>query len=133
MLMAAVAGGAGIHKGLGPVHSFAGVFGDRGLHHGTLVAIALPPAMLLAEERAPDKMKVVAATLGLAPGQRVSDALAEINIRLDLPKRLSGCGYGPVDDFQQAVDATWQNRFNLTSPFEPTRDEIEALVSAAYG
>lgn len=133
MLMAAVAGGAGIHKGLGPVHSFAGVFGDRGLHHGTLVAIAMPAAMRLAEARVPEKMKVVAATLGLENGARVSDAIAALNAQLDLPKTLSSYGYGAVSDYEKAVDATWQNRFNLTSPYEPTRAEIAAFVKEAVG
>jgi alcohol dehydrogenase class IV len=133
MLMAAVAGGAGIHKGLGPVHSFAGVFGDRGLHHGTLVAIAMPPALRLAEERVPEKMRDVADALGLEPRTRVSDAVASLNARLDLPKTLSSYGYGEISDFAAAVDATWQNRFNLTSPYAPTRAEIVRFVKEAVG
>lgn len=133
MLMAAVAGGVGIHKGLGPVHSFAGVFGDRGFHHGTLVAIAMPPAMRLAEERAPDKMKIIARTLGLEPGARVSDAMVALNAQLELPKTLSAYGYGEVADFEETIEATWRNRFNLTSPFEPSREDIATLVRSAFG
>lgn len=133
MLMAAVAGGIGIHKGLGPVHAFAGVFGDRGFHHGTLVAIAMPHAMRLAEDRAPGKMKVIARTLGLENGARVSDAMSALNAQLELPKSLSAYGYGEVADFEETIESTWRNRFNLTSPFEPTREEIATLVRAAFG
>lgn len=132
MLMAAVAGGAGIHKGLGPVHAFAGVFGDRGLHHGTLVAIALPPAMRLAEAHAPAKMRDIADALGLEARARVSDAIGALNQQLELPKTLSAYGYGPFD-FEEAVDATWKSRFNLTSPYQPTREEIAAFVKEAAG
>ncbi len=132
MLMASSAGGISIHKGLGPVHAFAGVFGDRGFHHGTLVSIALPGAMRLAEARVPEKMKAIAQALGLEAGARVSDAIAALNGRLGLPQTLSAHGYGDYD-FEEAVEATWKNRFNLTSPFEPTRDEIAALVRDAFG
>ncbi len=133
MLMAAVAGGAGIHKGLGPVHAFAGVFGDRGFHHGTLVAIAMPPAMRLAEARVPEKMRAIADALGLEPRSRVSDAISALNEKLDLPKTLSSYGYGAIANFEEAVDSTWQNRFNLTSPYTPTREEIAGFVKEAVG
>ena len=89
--------------------------------------------MRLAEARVPENMKVVAAALGLGSGARVSDAVAALNAELDLPKTLSGYGYGEIGNFEEAVEATWQNRFNLTSPFEPTRAEIEALVREAVG
>lgn len=133
MLMASVAGGAGIHKGLGPIHAFAGVFGDRGLHHGTLVAIAMPPAMRLAEARVPEKMREVARALGLENGARVSEAIARLIAELDLPTTLSSYGYGAISDFEEAVEMTWQNRFNLTSPYAPTREEIAAFVKEAVG
>ncbi len=133
MLLAAVAGGASIHKGLGPIHAFAGVFGDRGFHHGTLVAIAMPAALRLAESRAPAKMKAVANALGLESGARASEAVAALNVRLGLPKTLSAYGYGEVADFEETVEATWNNRFNLSSPYAPTREEIAQMVRESFG
>lgn len=37
--------GVANHKGLGPVHAIALSCGDQGLHHGVLVAAALPSAL----------------------------------------------------------------------------------------
>ena len=77
-------------------------------------------------------MQMIAHTLGLDAGQRVSDAIARLNEQLDLPETLAAYGYGDVD-FEEAVDSTWKNRFNLTSPYDPTRAEIAAFVREAMG
>ena len=34
-----------VNKGLGPGHALANTFGDQGLHHGTLVTLALPAVL----------------------------------------------------------------------------------------
>jgi 4-hydroxybutyrate dehydrogenase len=47
-------------KGLGPVHALANTFGDQGLHHGALVAIAMPTVLRHYEARYPEKTKQLA-------------------------------------------------------------------------
>jgi 4-hydroxybutyrate dehydrogenase len=132
MLMASVAGGVAIHKGLGPVHALAGTFGDRGFHHGTMVAIALPACTRLAEQHAPEKVKLIAMALGLSPADKVSDAFANLNERLDMPKTMRDYGYGD-GDINEMIEDAHNSHFLNASPFMPTRDEMAALVREFYG
>ncbi|MGE3246166.1 MAG: iron-containing alcohol dehydrogenase [Beijerinckiaceae bacterium] len=132
MQLASVAGGTAIHKGLGPVHALAGTFGDRGFHHGTMVAIAMPVCARLAEKHAPDKMKQVAAALGLSAGEKPSDAFAALNRRLDMPLNMRDFGYGD-GDVEEMIDDAFGSHFNNASPFKPTREEMAALVREFYG
>jgi 4-hydroxybutyrate dehydrogenase len=55
LMGAAFMGGAAIHKGLGPVHAIALSCGDQGLHHGSLVAAALPLTLELVTTHLPHK------------------------------------------------------------------------------
>lgn len=132
MQMASVAGGTAIHKGLGPVHALAGTFGDRGFHHGTMVAIALPHCARLAEQHAPEKMQRIATALGLPRGERPSDAFAAMNQRLEMPKNMRDYGYGD-GDIEEMIDDATRSHFNLSSPFMPSREEMAGLVHAFYG
>ncbi len=132
MLLASVCGGISIHKGLGPAHALANAFGDRGMHHGTMISIALPGVMRLAEERVPDKVVPISRAMGLAAGARASDAIAALNARLELPRTMKEYGYGEADlaDITEDSLASW---FNRSSPYQPTRDDIARLVEEAYG
>ena len=132
MQLASVAGGTAIHKGLGPVHALAGTFGDRGFHHGTMVAIALPHCARLAEQYTPDKMQRIAQALGLAAGEKPSDAFEAMNRRLDMPKNMRDYGYGD-GDMEEMIDDAFNSHFINSSPFKPTRDEMAALVKVFYG
>lgn len=132
MLMASVAGGTAIHKGLGPVHALAGTFGDRGFHHGTMVAIAMPACTRLAETHVPEKVQQIATALGLSPGDRVSDAFAGLNERLEMPKNMKDYGYGD-GDINEMIDDVCGSHFLLPSPYTPSRDEVTALVKEFYG
>lgn len=132
MQLASVAGGTAIHKGLGPVHALAGTFGDRGFHHGTMVAIAMPHCARLAEQHAPEKMKRVAEALGLAAGEKPSDAFEAMNRRLDMPVNMREYGYGE-GDMEEMIDDAFNSHFINASPFKPTREEMSALVKVFYG
>ncbi len=132
MLMASVAGGVAIHKGLGPVHALAGTFGDRGFHHGTMVAIAMPACARLAEQHAPEKMKQIAAALGLSSGEKPSETFARLNERLDMPKNMRDYGYGD-GDMEEMIEDAFNSHFINASPFKPTREEMTALVKEFYG
>ena len=58
------AGRAAIHKGLGPAHAVAIISGDQGLHHGLIVAIALPHTIALVAPHAAEKADRLAAATG---------------------------------------------------------------------
>jgi len=132
MQMASVAGGTAIHKGLGPVHALAGTFGDRGFHHGTMVAIALPACTRLAEKHVPERVKLMATALGLSAGEKLSDAFAALNERLDMPKTMREYGYGE-GDVEEMIEDAHNSHFLNSSPYMPTRDEMAALVKEFYG
>lgn len=132
MLMASVQGGVAIHKGLGPVHALAGTFGDRGFHHGTMVAIAMPACTRLAEKHVPEKVKQIATAIGLSPGEKVSAAFARLNDRLEMPETMRAYGYGD-GDINEMIDDAHGSHFLKASPYMPTRDEMTALVKEFYG
>jgi alcohol dehydrogenase class IV len=75
MLHSAWEGGAAITMGLGPAHALANTLGDRGLHHGALVAACLPPVLERAAKIIPEPMATVASTLGLARADDIAPRL----------------------------------------------------------
>ena len=129
LMAAAFAGGAAIHKGLGPAHAVALACGDQDLHHGILVAAALPLIVALVAPHAPEKAKRVAKAPGLSDAAEIPDALQALNRRLGLPGSYREAGYtaGPVEGL---VDSMVARPFNRASPYVPTRDEYRAVTSA---
>ena len=122
LMVAAFAGGAAIHKGLGPAHAIALACGDQDLHHGVLVAAALPVTVALVAPHAPAKAARVAAALGLAGAGDIPDALRALNRALGLPGSYREAGYR-ASSAAALVDSMVASPFNRTSPYAPTRDE----------
>jgi 4-hydroxybutyrate dehydrogenase len=128
LMAAAFAGGAAIHKGLGPAHAVAIVCGDQHLHHGTLVAGALPYTVELVAKHAPAKADRLAAVLGLKSGAELADALRKLVRALGLPGSYREAGYvvsRPIEDMVKDIVA---NPFNRTSPYVPTYAEFETIL-----
>jgi alcohol dehydrogenase class IV len=127
MMAAAFAGGAAIHKGLGPAHAVAGAFGDQELHHGTLVAAALPLTVSLVAPHAPAKAARVAAALGLRDANGIGAALQELMRALGLPASLRAAGY-KATSIDKLTDTMLGSPFNRTSPYSPTRAEYTEVA-----
>lgn len=127
MMAASFAGGAAIHKGLGPVHAIALACGDQHLHHGALVAAAIPAVMSLLAERAPEATARIALALGLSTGHELAATLRELILLLGLPVNLRELGYrvSPVDELVAAMVAS---PFNRSAVYAPTSEEYRALV-----
>lgn len=132
MMMAALEGGMSLSKGAGPGHAIANTLGDRGLHHGMLVTIALPAVMRLLEPHVPDKMRDIAAATGAKPGQSAADALAALTQRVGLPATIRGLGYAGGDLDEMAEDAA-SSFFNGRSPYRPTVAEYKAMLTEILG
>ena len=128
LMAAAFAGGAAIHKGLGPAHAVALACGDQEVHHGTLIGIALPLTTRLLANHLPEKARLLSAAMGLAEGADIGDALAALISSLDLPTTLGGTTYR-MDDPGLLVRAMEASPFNFTSPYVPTGDEYRAIVA----
>jgi alcohol dehydrogenase class IV len=127
LMAAAFAGGAAIHKGLGPAHAVALAFGDQELHHGTLVAAALPLTVALVAPHAPAKASRVAAALELRDVGELSGALRTLVLALGLPTSLRAAGYRTLS-IDPLVDMMEGSAFNRSSPYAPTRSEYAQVA-----
>ncbi|WP_293882070.1 iron-containing alcohol dehydrogenase [Sphingomonas sp.] len=127
LMAAAFAGGAAIHKGLGPAHAIALVCGDQDIHHGTLVAIALPSTTALLARHVPAKGARVRAAMGLAADANLGDFLREFIHSLGLPDTLAAAGYR-FDDSDALVRDMVASHFNRTSPYAPSHADYAALL-----
>jgi alcohol dehydrogenase class IV len=129
MMAAAFMGGAAIHKGLGPVHAIALACGDQGLHHGSLIAAALPRTVELIAKHVPGKAAQVATALGLHGAAQISTALEDLIVALGLPRSLTAAGYR-VESVPNLVNLATASPFNRSSPYMPTALEYEALLKS---
>ncbi len=129
LMAAAFAGGAAIHKGLGPAHAVALACGDQDLHHGVLVAAALPHTLALVAPDAPAKADRAAAAMGLSGGAALPGALRALNASLGLPAGYREAGYraGSVDTLVERMAAS---PFNRASPYKPSAGEYRAILGA---
>ena len=132
MMLAALAGGMAIPKGLGPIHAIAGTLGDQGLHHGLLVSLAMPPVLRLHTHHAPERMGALAQTMGVSSGMEVADEIAALNHRLGLPATLRAAGYRPGDMDEMAASVA-ESRFNLHAPYRPSVAEAMGILREVIG
>lgn len=132
MMMAALEGGMSISKGLGPAHALGNTFGDHGIRHGILVAVALPSVLRIVEKYATDKIDRLAEAMGLDSKDAVPHAVKAFNARLGLPASLRKIGYPDGDRDEMADDAA-NSFFNAWSPHHPTLAEYKALIQEIMG
>ena len=132
LMAAAFAGGAAIHKGLGPAHAVALVCGDQDVHHGMLIGIALPPTVRLLARALPAKAARLRAAMGIAEDADLGEALAALIVSLGLPTTLGAAGYR-LGEPDRAVAAMAASPFNRTSPYAPTPAEYRAVLEEIAG
>lgn len=137
MSMAALQGGMAIYMGLGPIHALSMAFGDSPLHHGTLVTVAMPAVMRFYNgkikgnglERFAEAMHL---TADKEAGNRIADAVAELNAKLGLPSTVREMGY-VKSDTDRMIKAAYASPFNMAAPIHPSIDDFEELVTSALG
>ena len=129
LMAAAFAGGAAIHKGLGPAHAVALACGQQDLHHGTLIGLALPWTVGTVAARAPAKADRIAAALGLSGGDKLAEAIRRLGRDLGLPETLSEVGF-VAKSIGTLIDRMVASPFNRTSPYAPTREEYRRIAEA---
>ena len=132
LMAAAFAGGAAIHKGLGPAHAVALACADQDVHHGTLIGVALPRTAALLERCRPAGAGRLRAAIGLDAQTTLADALTRLIASLGLPATLEEAGYR-IDDADRLADDMARSHFNRTSPYAPTRDEYRRILSEIAG
>ena len=132
LLAAAYAGGVAIHKGLGPAHAIALACGDQHVHHGTVIAVALPHTTRLLEPHVSGKAARLRMAMGLGDGASIGAALQTLIASLGMPATLSDAGYrmGPRAPLVAAMAAS---HFNRTSAYAPSPAEYGAILDAIAG
>jgi alcohol dehydrogenase class IV len=131
MLMAALEGGL-VSKGLGPAHALALTLSDRGLHHGMLCTLCVPPVLRTFAGHIDDKLAQLAAAMNAAPGESAADRVEAMNRRFGLPGTLREIGYGQAD-LDEIADAAAQSFFNHHSPYHPSQAEYRRMLDAIAG
>ena len=137
MSMAALQGGMAIYMGLGPIHALSMCFGDSPLHHGTLVTVAMPAVMRFFNgkledgvlERFAEAMNLVA---DKDAGNRIADAVTDINAKLGLPSTVREMGYEKTD-VSRMIQEAHDSPFNLPSPIRLSMADYEQLVAEVLG
>ena len=129
LMAAAFAGGAAIHKGLGPAHAVALACGDQDLHHGMLVAAVLPHTVSLVALHAPAKAARAATAMGLSDSAHIPDALRALNSALGLPASYREAGYQAAS-MDALVDSMVASPFNRASPYKPSAGDYRTILEA---
>jgi 4-hydroxybutyrate dehydrogenase len=129
MIIAAFEGGVAVGKGLGPAHAIAISCGDQGLHHGMLSAIGIVASLPLMEKQIPERVRVLAESMGLRPGQSAVDGVQALMARVGLPNSLSDVGYA-TNDLDALAGEAARSHFNWSSPYAPTKEEFAQMIRA---
>jgi 4-hydroxybutyrate dehydrogenase len=129
MMMAALEGGMALSKSPGPAHAVANTLGDRGLHHGVLVTLAMPHVLRCEASHIGDKSEHLRQALSAKPGQSAADAVEDLSGKVGMPGSVRALGYAASDLDEMATDAA-ASFFNLRSPYRPTTAEYKAILEA---
>ncbi|WP_034303396.1 iron-containing alcohol dehydrogenase [Herbaspirillum sp. RV1423] len=134
MLMAATEGALAFQKGLGAVHALShplGAVPGLSLHHGTLNAILLPAVMRFNASVVGDKMQVLAQACGLPADGDAAAFIADLNVRLGLPQKLSQIGM-QRDMLAPIAELALKDHCHLTNPRLPTREDYLQILEDSF-
>lgn len=134
MLMAATEGALAFQKGLGAVHALShplGAVPGLSLHHGTLNAILLPTVMRFNASVVGDKMQVLAQACGLPADGDAATFIADLNVRLGLPQKLSQIGI-QRHMLEPIAELALKDHCHLTNPRLPTREDYLQILEDSF-
>jgi 4-hydroxybutyrate dehydrogenase len=133
LMAAAYAGGVAINKGVGPAHAIALVCGDQHVHHGTVIAVALPHTTSLLVPHVPEKSVRLRQAMGLEAGANIGAALHALIASLGIPLSLREAGYRMERERGELVAAMASSHFNRTSAYAPSAAEYGAILDVITG
>ena len=128
MMMAALEGGMVLQKGLGAAHAMATPLGENHHHHGTLIAILLPPVLNFNASAVPGKMEQLRHVSGT--GKPLADWLRRLVADIGLPGTLSALGETGAG-FDRIAQKAQADHLTATNPRPVTVRDYEQLLGEA--
>jgi alcohol dehydrogenase class IV len=137
MMMGALLGGISFHKGLGVVHALSHALGSEGrVHHGTLNAVLIAPALRFNREAAGARMADLAGRLGLGRGGDAMGHLITLTelvlARIPLPRRLGQIEGLRRDRIAEYARLAMLDHCHRTNPRPCNQDDLEDLLDRAW-
>ncbi len=130
MMMGALEGGMSLQKGLGAVHAMAHPLGELDLHHGTIIAVAMPAALRFNEAAAPEKYDRLREAAGLPAGADLAGWVEDLNKRIGLPPGLKAMGVAE-DLIPGLAEAAAKDNLSATNPRPASVEDYEAMLLAS--
>jgi len=139
MMMAATMGAIAFQKDLGVAHSLAHPLSTvAGIHHGLANAIVLPYTMEFNFEHAKEKLRDIAAALGVNVSDMLLDDAAQTAIaqikqlekEIRIPERLSDVGVS-TDMIPQLSEQAIEDGCHLTNPRKCQKEDMVYLYNKA--
>ena len=136
MMSASMQGAMAFQKGLGCVHSLSHSLGgvDPRLHHGTLNAMFLPAVIRFnasAESiQKEQRLQRMAHAMGLPSASDISEAIKDMNARLDLPTGLAAMGV-QSDWFDKIITGAMADHCHKTNPRIATAEDYRDMLNQA--
>ena len=139
MMLAAMMGGVGIHKGLGVAHALVHAIGSEvPVHHGTAMAVLLPHAIRFNAEAAGAKIVALARALGTslsateprAAADQLAGHVRDLGAQMRLPSCLGDLGLGG-ERFDATVGKALEDPALRTNPRPCGEPELQTLLEQA--
>jgi len=131
MMMGSVQGAMCFQKGMGAVHALSHPLGALGHHHGTLNAILLPHVLAFNLQALGPKADRIAAQAGLASGQALPQAMADLVRRIGIAPRLRDLGVAR-HQLEAMAAAALQDNAHKTNPRPMRQEDYLSVLLAAY-
>ncbi|HTB26378.1 MAG TPA: iron-containing alcohol dehydrogenase [Puia sp.] len=133
MLIASLMGAVAFQKGLGVVHSLAHPLSSLlDTHHGLANAVNIPYGMEFNIEGFENKFKQIARALNLEneSGEAVVNYLFDLNIKINIPRKLSAIGVHP-EHIETLADLAIADFAHPNNPKPVSREDFKKLYLKA--
>ena len=133
MMLASLMGAVAFQKGLGIVHALSHPLSTVfDMHHGLANAVNLPFGMEFNLQGSEEKFDRLASHMDLDSGEKVPEALLELNLTLGLPADLTTCGV-EVDHLEELANLAVNDFCLPLNPRAANMEDILEIYKRALG